>query len=263
MDNIILSDFVPYELIFDPNSNHIIKADDIELKYSTRKLFDMKDVIYDKEWVKQQKENIELYYMYRDFTREDDKEIFQKYSIRFDITIIPPNKLGSEYVKTAGHFHPEISEGLSYPEVYEVMSGKGLYLLQKEQKDIGKKRLKKKNIEPLEVIVITAKKGDQILIPPGYGHVTINPSNDTTLVMNNLVSSKFSSLYDIIEKKHGASYFYHRNDVWFRNPNYNDKIILKEKEPKKVSTKPFYLSFLENPESWIYLNEPWARDKWL
>ncbi|MHA1220341.1 MAG: glucose-6-phosphate isomerase family protein, partial [Candidatus Heimdallarchaeota archaeon] len=222
--------------------------------YSTRKLFDMKEVIYDLDFLETQEEDLDLYFMYRDLTREEDKAIFQQNSVRFDVTIIPPKMLGREFVKTAGHFHPEVKKDISYPEVYEVMYGKAFYLLQKQTK---KKR------ERLELIVIHAKAGDQVLIPPGYGHVTVNPSKKITLIMNNLVSSKFSSIYDEIKKKKGAAYLYHSNRTWIRNPTYQQKILVLEKNPQKLSEKPFYLSFLEDPEQWIFLNEPWTKETWL
>ncbi|MHA1356466.1 MAG: glucose-6-phosphate isomerase family protein [Candidatus Heimdallarchaeota archaeon] len=111
----------------------IIEAGTIEPVYATRKLFDMKEVIYDKQWLANQKNNFDLYYMYRDLTREEDKVIFQEHKVRFDVTIIPPNTLGKEYIKTAGHFHPEAMKDFSFPEVYEVMHGEGIYVLQKDK----------------------------------------------------------------------------------------------------------------------------------
>ena len=101
MAAIDLSKFVPYELLVDSETSKIVKAGDIEPTFSTRKLLDMKDVIYDQEWLITQKEDIDLYYMYRDLTRVEDKELYQKHDIRFDVTIIPPKFLGKEYVKTA------------------------------------------------------------------------------------------------------------------------------------------------------------------
>ena len=259
-----LSDFVPYELEIDPVTNKIIKAGNIDPVFSTRKLFDMKDVIYDIEWLTQQQENFDLYYMYRDLTRKEDKELFQKHNIRFDVTIIPPKFLGKEYVKTAGHFHPEAKEGYCFPETYEVMHGEGLYLLQKTKRNLTRKEKKANVMNPVEIIVIPAKAGDQVMIPPGYGHITINPTKDTTLIMNNLVSSSFSSIYEPIKRQKGAIYLYHINETWIRNPTYkNDKMLVKEALPKKIVDKPFYKSFLENPELWKFLNEPWIRDEWL
>jgi len=252
MSIINLSNFVPYELKIDVEKSQIIKADNIPLNFSIRKLFDIKEVIYDQKWIENQKKNIDLYFMYRDFTRKEDKYLFDQYSIRFDITIIPPKSLGKEFNKTAGHFHPDAKIGHSYPEVYEVMSGKGIYLLQKESKD---EKL-------IEILIIKAKTGDQILIPPGYGHITINPTKNKLLVMNNLVSSKFNSIYEPIKTKKGAAYFLLKNGKWIRNLEYSKEIIIKKAKPNRITDKPFYLAFLKNPEQWIFLNEPWIKNDW-
>ena len=40
--------------------------------------------------------------------------------------------LGSEYVKTVGHYHPPVpGTDVSYPEIYQVLDGSATYLLQK------------------------------------------------------------------------------------------------------------------------------------
>ena len=55
--------------------------------------------------------------------------------------------------------------------------------------------------------MISARAGDLVIIPPEYGHVSINPSRDTTLVMANIVSTAFESEYGEYEKYHGAAYY--------------------------------------------------------
>jgi len=97
--------------------------------------------------------------------------------IRYDITVIPPANPGGEYVKTKGHYHPENAAGVVYPELYEVMGGRAHFLLQKKSLD--------------DIALIEAHKGDIVVIPPGYGHVTINPTLDQKLTMANLVSTRF------------------------------------------------------------------------
>ena len=190
--------------------------------------------------------------MYRDLSREVDKEIYQKNDVRFDVTVIPPKTLGQEHIKTAGHFHPVIKDGISYPEVYELMHGFGIYLLQKDTIENN----------TIEIIIIEAQAGDQIMIPPGFGHITINPSNSESLVMNNLVSSKFSSIYGTIKEKRGAAYLLLKDGNWIKNEQYNEEISISEKKPQKIVNKPFYHSFIENPERWKFLNEPWSKDDW-
>jgi glucose-6-phosphate isomerase len=59
------------------------------------------------------------------------------------------------------------------------------------------------------VAVIKAEKGDLVLVPPGYGHVTINAS-EKTLEMANWVCRDFSSVYEPVKRLAGASYSFLR-----------------------------------------------------
>ncbi|MFZ2473216.1 MAG: glucose-6-phosphate isomerase family protein [Methanothrix sp.] len=167
-----------------------------------RRLFDMKDVIFDQSWLAGT-EDFELYYMYRDlFLSRADKEKLLQQGLRYDITIIPPNMLGCEYIKTAGHYHPLVAGGsVTYPELYEVIEGEALYLLQ--SRDLS------------DVVAVYACATDKVLVPPGYGHITINRSNKT-LKMANFVARNFSSLYDPFREKSGGAYFFTR-DGWIKN----------------------------------------------
>jgi glucose-6-phosphate isomerase len=58
-----------------------------------------------------------------------------------------------------------------------------------------------------DVVIISARAGDLVVIPPDYGHISINPSPETTLVMANIVSTAFQSEYGEYEKYHGAAYY--------------------------------------------------------
>lgn len=147
-----------------------------------------------------------LYEMYRDVYRdESDKKWLASHQIRFDVTRIPPKTLCREWVKTKGHYHPLSPDGLAYPEIYEVLEGAAYYLLQKR--------------DLTDVAVVRAEKGDLILIPPGYGHVTINPTSEP-LMMSNLVSSAFSSEYLPYEKTRGAAYYLFTDGSMKRNSGY-------------------------------------------
>jgi glucose-6-phosphate isomerase len=102
--------------------------------------------------------------------------------------------LGREYIKTAGHYHPLPPGGsVSYPEIYEVLEGEALYLLQKQDLSY--------------VVAVNASSGDKVLVPPDYGHITINRSNKT-LKMANFVAREFSSLYEPYRQKGGGAYFF-------------------------------------------------------
>ncbi|MBO4302087.1 glucose-6-phosphate isomerase [Methanosarcinaceae archaeon] len=179
-------------------------------KPSVRTLFDLEPVIFDSDWYSDEKEkgNRDIYFMYREgFRSGEDHDIMKENKIRFDITQIPAGFLGVEYVKTMGHYHPKVPGcRYSYPEVYQVISGHATYLLQK--RDLS------------GVIVIEASEGDVVLIPPEFGHVTINASREE-LVMSNWVA-EFSSDYETVLEKHGFAY-YVTKDGFVPNPHYSDR----------------------------------------
>ncbi|MBC7086071.1 MAG: glucose-6-phosphate isomerase [Methanomethylovorans sp.] len=180
---------------------HIVEPD-------IRMLHDMDDVLYDQEWARSAKDR-ELYYMYRDLYRNEKEHLsIKSHNLRYDITVIPPQMLGREYIKTAGHYHPNVpGTAVSYAELYQVLEGEANYLLQKMAE--GK---------VADVVVIEAKAGDIILVPPGYGHITINAS-DKVLKMANWVCREFSSLYEPIKNHAGAAY-YLLESGYVQNPKY-------------------------------------------
>ncbi|MFP3909052.1 MAG: glucose-6-phosphate isomerase family protein [Archaeoglobaceae archaeon] len=165
------------------------------------------------------KEDFRAYFMFRDvYCSNADRDKIVENGLRYDITVIPPQMIGKEYVKTYGHYHPEAEEGLSYTEIYEVLEGKVVYLLQKEEKG----RL-------TDVLIVEASPGDKVVIPPNYGHVTINPSNKV-LKMANWVYRGFSSDYKPFEQKIGACYYY-TEDGWIENEMYSEAPPLKFVQP--------------------------------
>lgn len=189
-----------------------------------RKLHDMEDVLFDKEWFDTTDErNKDLYYMFRDLAKNDsDLEVIKAHHLRYDITVIPPGMLGSEYTKTVGHYHPEVpGTDITYPEIYQVLEGSAIYLLQKVER--GEEDI------VLDVAVVKAEKGDLVTIPPDYGHVTINAS-ETTLEMANWVCRDFSSIYEPIKRLCGASYFLLK-DGFAKNPLYKDVTPIRYLEP--------------------------------
>ncbi len=189
-----------------------------------RKLHDMEDVVFDREWFeKTETRNQDMYYMFRDLAKNDsDFEEIKAHHLRYDITVIPPGMLGSEYIKTVGHYHPRVpGTDISYPEIYQVLEGSATYLLQKVEN--GEEDL------VLDVAIITAEKGDLVLVPPGYGHVTINNSGKT-LEMANWVCRDFSSVYEPIKRLSGASYFLLK-DGFVKNPLYRSIPPIRHLKP--------------------------------
>jgi len=148
-----------------------------------------------------------LYFMYRDLAKSDaDRRWLQSQKLRYDLTVIPPCTLCGEWVKTKGHYHPKNPAGIGFPEVYEVLEGEAKYLLQSQKLD--------------DVVMISAHAGDIVVIPPEYGHISINPSADKALAMANIVSTAFESEYGEYETLHGAAYYAMSNGRLQKNPHY-------------------------------------------
>lgn len=199
------------DIVFKCNSN-IIEFEGRKIKPEIRKSMDMIEVAYDKKWVDECNPEKPMYLMFRDICNKGDKEIIEGKKLRYDITIILPYMMGAEYPKTKGHYHSNAEQSeVSYPEIYEVLHGEGHYIMQK----INKKG------DVVDVYMVKAKTGDKIIIPPGYGHITINPANDI-LIMANWVGRDSKSDYGPILKKGGAVYF----EIKEKDKN---KIIVNEK----------------------------------
>ncbi|MFA7197968.1 MAG: glucose-6-phosphate isomerase family protein [Methanoculleus sp.] len=192
-----------------------------------------------------------LYFMYRELAQnESDREWLRQQHVRYDITVIPAGTLCGEYIKTKGHYHPRSPAGMRYPEIYEVLSGTGHYLLQTETAD--------------DVVMIEATVGDKILIPPGYGHVTINPAREE-LVMANLVSSEFASNYGPYVELQGAAYYEMEGGALVKNPRYPDTPPVRYCNPVEVPEigiergvglydligRPRSVAFLNHPEQFM------------
>lgn len=225
------------------------------VKPGIRRLYDMKDVIYDREWLSRA-DNFDLYYMYRELSLgRNDALNMKEHGLRYDITVIPPNMMGCEYVKTAGHYHPNLpGTNITYPEIYEVLNGEAEYMMQKPDND----RIK-------DVILIKANPGDKVIIPPGYGHLTINTSNKV-LKMSNWVARDFDSIYSPIKEKGGGAYFILKDRI-VKNPGYKEvpeMRIMKPANLKEIGIdrkKEMYglvrdirkLEFLTKPQKYEWL----------
>jgi len=210
-----------------------------ENEFSVRKLSDMQDVLMGMKTVHPEEDRI-VYYMYRNVVFAD--------TLRYDITYVTPTMLYQEYPKTFGHYHPIAEKKLSYPEIYHVLRGEATYLLQKNNTDGS-----------VDVMKIKANEGDVVLIPPNYGHVTINAA-EKGLIMANVVSSKFKSEYDYYRENKGAAY-YLTKEGYVQNQNYIVREF-KKIEPKELNREYGLIvddlleEFYSKPEKFEFLEKP-------
>lgn len=185
--------------------------------------------------------DLEVYYMFRGLHKNQ--------GLRYDITLIPDRKIAGECAKTYGHCHPIVEKKLTYPEIYQVLDGRAVFILQNELRSKG-----------TNVLVVDAKKGDILFIPPNNCHVSINPGNEK-LLLANIVADGFESDYSLFKTNRGAAYYYGENGDLIQNTNYfiekierfNAADIIKN---YNVKWKDLLREFYSNPKQFEILKRP-------
>ena len=139
-----------------------------------------------------------VYRMYDGVYRLQEKDIIKPTGIRYDLTLIYPGTIGSEYIKTLGHYHSvSDDQKYGYPELYEVLYGEVHFLVQKEGAKKG---------EIADAAVLIAGKGQRIIVPPEYGHVAVN-QGPMPLVLANWIAEACTPNYGDIAQCGGAAIF--------------------------------------------------------
>lgn len=89
--------------------------------------------------------------------------------LRYDLTKLLPGR------HTLGHFHaPKL------PELFEVLSGQAVFLMQKDEKTYA----------------IEAKENEKVVILTDFGIRTVNPSGSEILIISNWINDKVKNEYD-------------------------------------------------------------------
>jgi len=250
-------------LFFDPLTSAIKWVGGIKVeKTSSRNFAEMKD--YTAEALAQPTSD-PIYLMYRSVARSEEYNIIRAARLRYDITVIPPGYFigrEKEFFRTAGHYHP-VKPGTTaiYPEIYEVVSGRANLLIQKP------KGGDPKAID--EIFTIEVGPGEKAVIPPGFGHMSVN-AFDEPLVMANWISADFTYDYSPYKSMRGSAYWMIEGStpeaIEFRkNGNYALVPELQKLRPRELEDlgishgEPLYslvseldkLAFLNAPEDFI------------
>lgn len=191
-----------------------------------------------------------VYRVWRHVHLKKDNEKIKAAGLRYDLTLIPPGMIDSEFVKTAGHCH------LPFPEILEVLVGRAYFLLQSFANDKDFKNIK-------AVYLIEAGPREKIIVPPGFGHNIINVFSEPLLTAN-LVSEKTEHNYAPYKNNHGACYYFLGNEDLIdivKNPNYDSVPEIKKIRTKQypefglIKGKSLY-SLVDSLEKLKFLNYP-------
>lgn len=204
----------------------------------------IEEVVFDKDWL-EKNENTPIYYLYSDLAKEEDRKVFPREVIRYDIILIPAKRLGNEFVKTKPFYYSK-SNSLSYPAIYQVLRGSADFFLQK--------RL---NGKIQKGAVVRAEKGDHVFVPPHFAHKIINTKRKP-LKISRLVSKEAKEIYGPILNKKGCIFF-ELVKGFKKNENYKE-----ETNPhvhKVTSRNDFFegqdlYDLIKNPKQLEILNKP-------
>lgn len=211
-----------------------------------RRLGEMREILYDQDFSASADPSQPVYYVHRDLSFSLPSSNPSLAELRYDVTLIPPMRLGREYPKTYGHYHSAGSGGMTYAEIYEVLQGTAHVLLQKTERE-----------KVVDVCLIEGRLGDKLIVPPGYGHVLINPSEEL-LATGNLVSKRCVAEYEFWRRRKGGAYYEVGERRFVRNPTYGDVPEVKMKAPHSSFSKELRLTdlLLRNPCDFHFLTDP-------
>ncbi|MGQ9729924.1 MAG: glucose-6-phosphate isomerase family protein [Candidatus Zipacnadales bacterium] len=202
------------------------------------------------------------YYMYRGVARFSAVEGDVQYNWRYDVTVFPAGRYGDEYLRTVGHYHPPLKGRNSfYPEVYEVLSGTALFILQR----VTNYEAPARETQLDDLILLHAEAGEKAMMLPGYGHWTVNVTPQP-LVVSNWICADFSSHYaSVIAARGPCCYVVVGTDGprLARNPNYaHPPSVVRHARPVPVPRlglvpgRPMFHELHRHPDRWRYLCDP-------
>jgi len=243
-----------------PEDNRLCLGDGVSFTDYSRKLSKgMFGLLADSSY---KKEGEPYYDFYKALGRKEERQRFLEKGLRYDAIVIMEGSANGEFKKTAGHFHCQSpGAGMSYPELYQVIKGTALFVLQKVddyEKEDGKMVVQ-------DAILAEVKAGQAIVIPPDYGHNTVNIGNEP-MVFVDLVADCCSNAYDGVKRSGGmCCYIMKNNDGSYRvekNPQYDfpgePRVVQPVDSPVLGLKKnvPAYTAFLKDREKFQYLLTP-------
>jgi glucose-6-phosphate isomerase len=199
------------------------------------------------------------YLTYRDVRRATETGLTAN-GLRYDITVTMPGTVDGELVKTAGHYHALDPHGVSWPEIYDVLFGSAVFVLQRAVGDPAG------DPEIDRALAIVAGPGDRLVIPPDYGHVTVNVG-ETPLVVADLVAIASSNHYHGYANRRGGAvrimtgsardlpFATARNPAFPELPAGIEVVLASTLQPFEAET-PLYLLGVDTSDKVAFLTNP-------
>lgn len=199
-----------------------------------------------------------LYWTFGDVTLQADKGVWAEHGVCHNLLLLPPGHVGPEYFKTWGHV-PVCVDGRECPEVYGVVHGRALFLLQQMMEEPAEAGLA---VGLSDVRLVEAQPGQKVVVPATYGVVIINPASEH-LVLSSLVTAEAWPDHYVYERMHGAAYYLTERDAavtlepnrHYREPlpEAREDAPLHAPEMGVTDEVPLYSAFVHEPGRFAWL----------
>lgn len=248
-----LSDLAGFPLEFDPDTLEVLTGAEIRFLQEVRYHWQMEKVLAQPDMLP---EGASIYRNFKLSHAGFYNPVFKHLHMTFGLVLLPSLRIGSEFVKTHGHYHSAMpASAIGYPEVYTHYYGKMvLYMQRRSPHSPG--RLD-------DCAYYEMVPGRSILIPPGYAHILINPSAGPAL-MGGLYSSDAEHLYAPIQDLGGAAFHLvsaNGRECFIPNsryPAHPELRLIKDLGHTRFAPpngdRPLWSAFVEDPQlfSFIY-----------
>jgi glucose-6-phosphate isomerase len=250
-----LTHLAGFDLFLDEDTLEVSTGSAIRFNRQARRVSDMKQVLYQPDSLAP---DTTLYWTFSLLDAGVFQPAFQSMNLTFGLVLLPAKRVAEEYVKTHGHYHSAMpGSAIGYPEVYTHYFGE-LYLYAQRRRNAETDALD-------DCILYRMKPGSSIMIPPGYAHVLINPS-DKPALMAGLYSPDAIHEYSPIREMGGAAYFLLDDSGSERaepNPRYKSLPSLRVIDNLAGSRfappdgqLPLWSAFTTNPQRYAFITDP-------
>lgn len=196
-----------------------------------------------------------VYGIAMDIGRECDRATLGQRMLLFGAVIYADGALGDEPVRSQGHIHAIAPHsGWSPPEIFEIWSGTAIVYAQERAED-----------DPGRCVAITARAGDQVVVPPGWAHCVINADRNKRMSFGAWCDRQYGFDYKGVRAHRGLAWFPTLNAAnqidWMPNESYSPS-VLEWRSPRPYPElgldrkRSLYRQFIDDPESVMFVPEP-------
>lgn len=195
-----------------------------------------------------------VYAVEMDVEKEKDRVDLQRRNLLYGAMIFEKGCVGEEPVRSQGHVHAvSASCNASTCEVYEIWSGEAYIYMQENTQD-----------DPGRCLAVHAKKGEVVVVPPGWAHCTINADPSQAMLFGAWCVRDYGFDYTGIRAHKGVAYFpklKNQKIDFEKNPNYAASTLelMEAMEYPQFHLKkgiPIYTQYEENPELFNFVTNP-------